>query len=164
MLLAATLALVIATGCTGSPESQASRDPNAPTFPGQAGETLPLAPDVDPCQLSPSVIGILAGLATEAGTFTSTGDAEGQCRYTDQNGSSLVVTVDTSGGSSHYDDVDQTTPGDDIASVGDEAFWNDPTLHVLSDGRYWSFTLENNNTDALRRQTVAIAVAQALEL
>ncbi len=158
------LAATVALGCTGSPESRAGRDPDAPPPASNGSNTLPLAPDVDPCQLPPSVIGLLAGLVTDPGVFTSTGDAEGECVYGAADGNGLVVTVDTSGGSAHYDEADQTTRGEDIASVGDEAFWSDPTLHVLSDGHYWTFTLTTDNADAIRRQTVAIAVAQALEL
>lgn len=158
------LAATVAVACQGPAESQAQRDPDAPAPASDSAGTLPLAPDVDPCQLPVSVIGVLAGLAVDAGTFTSTGDAEGQCVYAEADGDQLMVTVDTSAGSSHFDDVNETTGGQDIDSVGDEAFWADPTLHVLSDGHYWTFTLGTAGSDATRRQTVAIAVAQALDL
>jgi hypothetical protein len=158
----ATMA-VASVGCSGSAESEAERDPDAPA-PENAAGTLPLAPDVDPCQLPPDVIGLLAGLSTETGTFTGTGEAAGECVYAEADGDQLVVTVDTSDGGDAYDDANGSTSGEDITSVGDEAFWADPTLHLVSDGHYWTFTLDTASADAIRRQTVAIAVAQALEL
>ena len=165
-LAAATLAATIALAClacTRDAESQAQRDPGAPPV-ANASSTLPLAPDVDPCQLSASVIGVVSGLSTDRGVFTSTGDAAGECVYAESDGDQLVVTVDTSAGTAHYDEVNEVTAGDDIQAVGSEAFWDDPTLHVLSDGHYWTFTLDSSSADGIRRQTVAIAVAQSLEL
>jgi hypothetical protein len=157
------LAAIVAVGCSRSAESQAERDPNAPPPPTNAND-LPLAPDVDPCQLPVSVVGLLAGLNTEPGAFTGTGDGAGQCVYAQADGNQMVITVDTSDGSDAYDDAANSTGGDDIASVGDEAFWSDPTLHLVSNGHYWTFTLNSANSDAIRRQTVAIAVAQAMDL
>jgi hypothetical protein len=157
------LAATIAVGCSRSAESQAQRDPNAPPPPTNAND-LPLAPDVDPCQLPVNVIGLLAGLNTEPGAFTGTGDGAGQCVYADADGDQMVVTVDTSNGSDAFDDAANSIGGEDIASVGDEAFWSDPTLHLVSNGHYWTFTLNTAGADANRRQTVAIAVAQAMEL
>jgi hypothetical protein len=161
LLAAATAMATLA--CSGDAETQAQRDPNAPA-PETDEVTLPLAPDVDPCQLSPDVIGLLAGLTTEPGTFTGTGEAAGQCVYAEADGDQLVITVDTSDGGDAYDDANNTTTGEDIDSVGDEAFWNDPTLYLVSDGHFWTFTLNTAASDAIRRQTVAIAVAQALDL
>jgi hypothetical protein len=161
-LLAALLA-VGSLACSGSAESQAERDPNAPA-PAADEATLPLAPDVDPCQVPPGVIGTLAGLNTQPGTFTGTGEAAGQCVYAEDDGDQLVITVDTSDGGDAFDDVNGSVAGEDIDSVGDEAFWADPTLYLVSDGHYWTFTLQSGAADAIRRQTVAIAVAQSLEL
>ncbi len=162
--MAILLVLAGATGCDRGTESQARPDPNRPSSDGDTSG-LPLAPDVDPCQLPTSVISIHSGLSVERGQFTSIADGEGECAYAEADGDRVVIGVDTSGGAAHYDEVKNTTGGRaDIDDVGDEAFWADPRLVVLSDGRYWFVEVQSAGTDESRRQTIAIALAQALEL
>jgi hypothetical protein len=134
---------------------------------GSGGDNsgLPLAPDVDPCQLPGSVVSISTGLDVGRGTFTSTDDGEGECVYAEADGDRVVLTVDTTGGAAHYDEVRSVTGGrTDIGDVGDEAFWADPRLVLLSDGRYWTCELQVEGTDQNRRQTVCIALTQQLGL
>jgi hypothetical protein len=77
----------------------------------------------------------------------------------------MIINVDTSDGNGHYDEAQRITGGrEDISGVGDEAFWRDPQLTVLGNGNYWTFELQNATADDLRRQTVAIAVAQQMDL
>jgi hypothetical protein len=161
VLLAALVAVVVVSACGGDPESQAS-GPDGETASGN-GE--PDAPDVDPCQLPGSVIAIHSGLSVGDGEYTGTGDAEATCVYADSGGNRMIITVDTSDGSGRYDEAQRTTGGrEDIDSVGDEAFWRDPQLTVLGSGHYWTFELQSAAADDLRRQNVAIAVAQQMDL
>jgi hypothetical protein len=159
----AILAVVLLAACDRGLESGSSGPDRGGGNDG--GSDLPLAPDVDPCQLPGSVVSISTGLNVGRGEFTSTDDGEGECVYAEADGDRVVLTVDTTGGAAHYDQVRNTTGGrTEIGDVGDEAFWADPQLVLLSDGRYWTCELQVAGTDQNRRQTVCIALTQQLGL
>jgi hypothetical protein len=163
VLVAALLGVALCLACGGDPESQATGDNTGGGNGGGSGE--PEAPDVDPCQLPGSVIGIHTGLNVGDGDYTGTADGEATCVYAEADGDQLIVTVDTSDGSGRYDEARRITGGrEDISSVGDEAFWRDPQLTVLSAGHYWTFELQSGSADELRRQLSAIAVSQQMDL